>query len=102
MPVMPVMQVAQPAAPGSGLAIAGMVCGIVGAVFAFIPACDLFIAVPLGVIAIIMGAIGMKSPTHKGMGIAGVVLGIVAVGLSIGLYIWVYNAVHSITPIITN
>ncbi|SHG29162.1 protein of unknown function [Jatrophihabitans endophyticus] len=58
--------------PGNGLAIAGMVCGIVGLlIFWFI----------LGPLAIIFGGIGWsranRGAKYKGMAIAGVVLGIV-------------------------
>lgn len=94
MPVTPVVHVAAPAAPGSGLAVAGMVCGIVGVVFGVIPVCGMFVAVPLGLCATIMGALGRKSPTHRGQGTAGLVLGIIALVLSLGLYFLVYSAAH--------
>ena len=63
MQAVPMMPMTQPAAPGSGLATAGMVCGIVAAVFSVLPACGLFIAVPLGITAVVFGALGYKSPT---------------------------------------
>ncbi|NYJ06605.1 DUF4190 domain-containing protein [Petropleomorpha daqingensis] len=56
---------------GNGLAIAGLVCGIVGL---------LFFNVILGPLAIIFGGIGWskanKGARHRGMAIAAVVLGI--------------------------
>lgn len=96
MPVTPMVQVAPPAAPGSGLAVAGMVCGIVGIVFAVIPYCGTIVAVPLGLLAIVMGALGQKSATHRGQGTAGLVLGIISIVLSLGLYFLVYAAAHHV------
>ena len=96
MPVTPMIQVAPQAAPGSGLATAGMVCGIVGIVFAVIPYCGTLVAVPLGLLAIVMGALGQKSPTHRGQGTAGLVLGIISIVLSLGLYFLVYAAAHHV------
>jgi hypothetical protein len=57
---------------GNGLAIAGLVCGLVGLVFA---------NVILGPLAIIFGGVGWaranRGAKHRGMAIAGVVLGVV-------------------------
>ena len=57
---------------GNGLAIAGMVCGIVGL---------LLFNVILGPLAVIFGGIGLsranKGAPHKGQAIAGIVLGII-------------------------
>ena len=58
----------------NGLAIAGMVCGIVGL---------LLFNVILGPLAIIFGAIGLSKArngaNHRGMAIAGIVLGVLDV-----------------------
>ncbi|HEV7212363.1 MAG TPA: DUF4190 domain-containing protein [Blastococcus sp.] len=57
---------------GNGLAIAGLVCGLVGL---------LFFNVILGPLAIIFGGVGLSRATrgagHRGMSIAAVVLGVV-------------------------
>ncbi|MDQ2802107.1 MAG: DUF4190 domain-containing protein [Pseudomonadota bacterium] len=63
-----------PEAPSSnGLAIAALVCGIIGLLFLW------FILSPL---AIIFGAIGLnranKGASGKGMAVAGIVLGVIA------------------------
>lgn len=62
----------QPAKSSNGMAIAGLVCGIVGL---------LILAVVLGPLAIIFGGVGLsrsnKGASGKGMAIAGIVLGIV-------------------------
>ncbi len=56
---------------GNGLAIAGMVCGIVGL---------LFFNIVLGPLAIIFGGVGLsranRGAAHRGMAIAGIILGV--------------------------
>lgn len=69
-----------------GFGIAALVLGIVGVAFGWwiIP----FLGFVASVLAIIFGALGLRSRT-RGMAIAGFVLGIVTVGLSIiGVLIW--------------
>ncbi len=65
----------QPAAqanPGKGLAIAGMVCGILSFFcFAYI----------LGTLGIIFGAIAKNKGCRSGMATAGIVCGVIGVGL---------------------
>lgn len=73
-------------ASSNGLAIAGLVCGIVG----------LFVAnIILGPLAIIFGGIGWsranRGASHKGMSIAGVVLGIVDLVLIVIVLVAVSN-----------
>lgn len=84
-----------PAQPGNGIALAAMVVGIVGAVFGTILgffAITAVIAVILGILAIIFGIIGRRradaNPAvgRKGMGTAGLILGIVSL---IGGLLWV-------------
>lgn len=71
-----------PAAPNptNGMAIAALVCGILGIVGAFIPGVAYFTLV-LAVLGIIFGVIGMKKAkeigTGNGLAISGLVLGIV-------------------------
>lgn len=97
---MPVMPVAMPSAPGSGLAVASLVCGIVGLVFAVFTFCGgFFISAPLGVIAVIMGALGRASYTHKGQATAGLVMGIITLVLTLGLYLIVYAFLHSVATL---
>ncbi len=69
-----------------GFGIAALVLGIVGVAFGWwiIP----FLGFVASILAIIFGAVGMRSRT-RGMAIAGLVLGIVTVVLSIiGVLIW--------------
>ena len=61
---------------GNGLAIAGLVCGLVGL---------LFLPIILGPLALIFGAVAYSKAKqgagHKGMSIAAIVLGIVDIAL---------------------
>ena len=65
---------------GNGLAIAALVLGIIGAVSGLIPLL-FWLAWILGILAVIFGAVGRSKPVRKGMATAGLVLGIVAIGL---------------------
>jgi len=66
----------------NGLAVGGMVLGIVAIVFAFIPLIGVFIAAPCALIALILGIVGAvrASTIQKGMGMAivGIVLAVIA------------------------
>lgn len=58
--------------PGNGLAIASLVCGIIGIII---------FAIVLGPLSIVFGGVGLsranKGASHKGIAIAGLVLGII-------------------------
>ncbi len=93
-----------PPRPGNGFAVAAMVLGIVGAAFGLIPLLAL-IALACGVLGLIFGFIGIGRAktvgSGKGMAVAGLVLGIVAVVLSIVGFVIVDQAVtelERITP----
>ena len=68
------------------MVIASLVLGIVGVVFSFI---GLYLpAAIIGVVGIILGALGRKrTPEKKGMATAGLVLSIIAVALALITYI---------------
>lgn len=66
-------------AEGNGLAVSGMVLGIIAVVLNWIP----FIPYALGALAIIFGAIGVQKPVKKGMAKAGIVLGIVSIAMKV-------------------
>ena len=68
---------------GKNLSIAALVCGILGIVGGFIPVVQYFTTV-LSILAIIFGVMGRKRMGGKsGLATAGLVLGIVALALSV-------------------
>jgi Domain of unknown function (DUF4190) len=71
---------------GNGLAIAGLVCGLVGL---------LFFSVVLGPLAVIFGGVGLsrakRGAGHRGMSIAAIVLGIVDIALFVILVVAAAN-----------
>lgn len=81
-----------------GFAIASMVCGIVGIVFF----CVFYLSMILAVLAIIFGALVLNdnkkngTNTGRGMAIAGLVLGIVTIGLAVIIFAGFGAAISSI------
>jgi hypothetical protein len=72
----------------NGMAIGGLVTAIAGFVLAwFIP----IIGIVLGVVAVVLGALGRKQPVQTGMSTAAVVLGVVAVVASVVSWVIAYN-----------
>ena len=67
------------------MAVASLVLGICALVFPFIGLG--WLSVLIGVIGIILGALGRKDEKKKGMATAGVVMSIIAVAL--GLLMWI-------------
>ncbi|MCH7229485.1 DUF4190 domain-containing protein [Glycomyces sp. L485] len=66
--------------PRNGLGTAGLVCGIVAVPLSFIPVVNFF-TWPLGVLAVVFGAVGWSranrgEATNRGQAITGLVLGI--------------------------
>jgi hypothetical protein len=73
---------------GNGLAVAGLVIGIIAVVLCFVP----FLNWVLGILGIIFGGVGLSKANriggkNKGMAIAGLILGVV--GLVLGTVIFV-------------
>jgi hypothetical protein len=66
--------------------VAALVVGIVGLLLALVPCLGMY-ALPLTLLAVVFGAVGMKKPAGKGMAIAGLVCGIV--GTAIAAW-WLY------------
>lgn len=58
----------------NGLAIAAMVVGIIALLFGW----AVFFGLILGIVAIVLGIVGLKKPAGKGMSIAGIVTGSIA------------------------
>jgi hypothetical protein len=68
---------------GNGLAIAGFVTGLLGFLFAIVPLILIWASFPLAVLGIVFGAIGWRrgaaGAPHKGLGLAGLILGVLGV-----------------------
>ncbi len=58
-------------APANGLAVAALVVGIIAAVSGWAP----FWGVIVGIVAIVLGVIGLKKPGGRGLAIAGIITG---------------------------
>jgi len=69
--------------------IAALVLGIVGLVLSLVPCLGMY-AMPLTLLAVILGVFGMKAATGRGMAIAGLVCGII--GSCIAAW-WIYAVV---------
>lgn len=63
----------------NGLAVAGLVLGIISIVFAFL---FVWIGLIAGIVGIILSVKGRKNPTKKGLATAGMVLSIIGTSLS--------------------
>ena len=66
--------------------IAALVLGIVGLILSLVPCLGMY-ALPLTLLAVILGALGMKVPAGRGLAIAGMVCGII--GTSVAAW-WLY------------
>lgn len=75
---------------GKGMSIAGLVLGILAAVFSFVPCLGMWAIVP-GIIGLILSIVGMKQAgaagAPKGLAIGGLITSIV--GIAIAAY-WIY------------
>lgn len=85
----------------NGLGVAGMVCGIIGLVLGFIPLFGIFFAVPLGILGVVFGAVGLRrakrgEANNRGMAIAGLVTGILALVVGIILFAAIYSAANKL------
>ena len=71
-----------PANDKNGFSIAALVLGII----ALVLCCIWYVSIPCGIIALILGIIGLKS-SKRGMSIAGIITGVIGMILSIVLVI---------------
>lgn len=80
----------------SGIATAGLVLGIIGIVLSFIPIIN-NLAFVLGILALIFGIVSILKKTSKGKSIASIILGILAIVITIGIQNSVSNAIDDVT-----
>ena len=77
-----------------------MVLGIIGLVFSFIPLFGFFFALPLGILAVVFGAVGLRrvsrhEANNRGAAIAGLVTGLIALVIGLIVFAAVSSAVSS-------
>jgi hypothetical protein len=90
-------QYAQAMRPSNGVGTAGGVVGIVAAVLLWFP----YVGLILGVIGVVLGAVGLSRSNRlygagKGMSIAGIVCGGVALIINILFIVAIYTAVSTV------
>ncbi|MDT5370010.1 MAG: hypothetical protein QOC62_4441 [Mycobacterium sp.] len=94
-------QGAPPAAPRNGLGTAALVLAIIGLLACWIPIFGTAVGVILGIIAVVLGAIGRGrvkrgEATNGGVSLAGLILGILAIVgaiVAIVLWYWLFRSV---------
>jgi uncharacterized membrane protein YvlD (DUF360 family) len=85
----------------NGMGTAALVCGIIGLVFAIIPIVGMFLGLPLGILAVVFGAVGISRvrrnvANNGGSAVAGLITGILAVVLAIIAWTLIYAAANSV------
>ncbi len=83
--------------PSNGVGLAGGIVGIVAACLLWVP----YVGGVLGIIGVVLGSVGLQRAnrmggTSKGMSIAGIVCGAVALVVNVLFIIAIYSSVHSI------
>ena len=74
--------------PKNGFAMPAMILGIIGFVIGIIPFIGWF-AVPLSLMAIVFGFLGLSGYTNRGQAITGIVLGFVLIIWKIGFWVMI-------------
>ncbi|PSL48587.1 hypothetical protein B0H94_104188 [Salsuginibacillus halophilus] len=82
---MSTVQTEAPQTAENGFAVASLVLGIIAVVFNLIP----FIPYGLAILAIIFGALGLRNSNRRGMAIAGLILGGIALLLKAMFWIFI-------------
>lgn len=85
----------------TGMYTAGMVCGIVGVVFSFIPGIS-WIGLILGVLALVFGIIGLVKKAGGSKSVAATVLGGISVVISIVVMIIVANTINAAVNVLSD
>jgi hypothetical protein len=82
----------------NGLAKAGLVFGILTLCFSWIPAVNILTVPVFALLALIFCPIGIAKKKYGGMGkaIAGLILTILGLAISIGMYVYSYNQVKAV------
>jgi hypothetical protein len=93
-----------PVAPrGNGFGVTALVLGLVGLiVFSWFPIFNFFTGLPLGILAVIFGIVGLaKAPSRSGAGAGtggfGLVLGITAICVVFLVNLWLANVIEDLS-----
>jgi hypothetical protein len=71
---------------GDGFAISSLILGIVSASIGWIPICGLVALAP-AIVGIVLGSLGLKSLRHRNLAIAGIILSVIGVALSMLIFL---------------
>ena len=71
---------------GDGFAISSLILGIVSASIGWIPLCGIVALAP-AIVGIVMGSLGLKSLRHRNLAIAGIILSVIGVALSMLIFL---------------
>jgi hypothetical protein len=70
-----------PRGQGDGFAVSSLVLGIVGVSLGWIPVCGIVSLAP-SIIGVVLGCLGLRSPRHRYLAMAGIVLSAIGVALA--------------------
>ena len=82
----------RPGGAGAAVTTGTAVVGLVVGVFALLTSCCPVTGIVLGILAMVLGAVGKKSPDVSGAATAAAVLGSIAFVISAGLAVWLFAA----------
>ncbi|WP_335988349.1 hypothetical protein [Glycomyces sp. MUSA5-2] len=84
---------------GNGFGVASLVFGLIGLiVFSWIPVLNVFIAIPLALLAVIFGIVGLATSGNRGgdgsgTGGTGLFLGLLTIIVVICMWSWIFEAI---------
>ena len=71
---------------GDGFAISSLILGIVSASIGWIPLCGI-VALGPAIVGIVLGSLGLKSVRYRNLAIAGIILSVIGVALSMLIFL---------------
>lgn len=74
----------------NGLAVAALVLGIIGLVFGIVPFIGWFM-LPVWLLAIVLGLVGMRKRYKKGLSVTGFVLGLITFIYKVGFWVVLFS-----------
>ncbi|GAA2158584.1 hypothetical protein GCM10010403_40120 [Glycomyces rutgersensis] len=83
---------------GNGFGAASLVFGLIGLlIFSWIPVLNIFIGIPVALLAVIFGIVGLATSGSRagdgsGTGGTGLILGLLTIVIAIGMWAWIFDA----------